>query len=237
MNLNVDYSKVYDDEKCKMHSEIFPNNIFMIIAGSTGCGKTNLMLNFLLGNVLHYNNVTLYTTTPYQKAYGFLNDFYNELKRTFKIPYEIITFYNANDEILDPAQLDSSKTHVVIFDDVMNEDQKVITDYFCRGRHNNVNVFYLCQSYHHLKKHGIRQNANIVVLFEQDEKTLKYFYETHISGDMSFEEFKKFCRDAWSKEHGYAVINLWEKPNFGRYVKNYATVFIPDKYLKIPNNT
>ena len=119
----------------------------------------------------------------------------------------------------------------------MNEDQKVMTDYFCRGRHNNVNAFYLCQSLHQLKKHGIRQNANIFTLFHQDKKTVKYFYETHISGDMGLEEFEKLCDKAWSKKHGYIVINIWEPPECGRYVLNYDTLYIPNKYIKIHRNT
>ena len=44
-----DYSKYYDKTTNKAnHATFFPKNIFCIIAGSTGCGKTNLLLNFLL---------------------------------------------------------------------------------------------------------------------------------------------------------------------------------------------
>ena len=36
---NVDYSKIYDEiygkDRCNKHASYFPNNIFMIIAGST----------------------------------------------------------------------------------------------------------------------------------------------------------------------------------------------------------
>ena len=74
----------------------------------------------------------------------------------------------------------------MIFDDIMNADQSVIKDYFCRGRHNSVNVFYLCQSLHKIQKYCVREKSNVFVLFHQDDKTLKYSYEIHISGDMEF---------------------------------------------------
>ena len=81
----------------------------------------------------------------------------------------------------------------------MLDDQTAIKKYFCSGRHNNVNVFYLVQSLHKIAKHCIRENANIFILFKQDDKTLKYFHETHISGDMDFKELKQFCDNAWMK--------------------------------------
>ena len=233
IDLNINYDKYCDSDKHKCHAEMFPNSIRMIIAGTSGCGKTNLMLNLLLGGVLEYNNIIIYTTTPYQEKYKFLRDCNSKSRKIYKINNDIIQFFSPEDTIMDPSQLDSNKTHLVIFDDVMNEKQKVMTDYFCRGRHNNVNVFYLCQSLHQIPKHGIRQNANIFILFPQDKKTLEYFYNTEITRDMEFEEFQNFCDDAWSKENGYAIINLWEKPESGKYMQNYEEIYIPNKYLKI----
>ena len=70
------------------------------------------------------------------------------------------------------------------------------------------------------------------ILFKQDDKTLKYFHETHISGDMYFEEFKLFCDRAWSKKHSFIVINFSDNAYCGRYWINYNKVYIPQKYIK-----
>ena len=227
-NRNIDYTKLLSKNTKKRHSEIFPSSIRMIIAGRSGCGKTNLMVNLLLSGDLEYDDIIVYTTTPYQDLYQFLQEFYSKLKNKYKTN-DIIKFYSPEDTIMNPSELDPNKTHIVIFDDVQGEQQKVMTDYFCRGRHNNINVFYLCQSFHKLKKHGIRQNANIFALFRQDRKTLKYFYDTEISSDMSFDEFKQFCDKAWINDSGYVIINLWEKPECGRYMQNYELVWVPNK--------
>ena len=234
------YKKIYGSSYNSKHHKIFPNHIRMIIAGSSGSGKTNLLMNFIMKNYIHYDNIMIYTTTSYQEAYRFLRDINTEMKR--QTTKDIATFHSPDDGIADPSELDNNKTHVLIFDDAMNEGQKVMTDYFTRGRHNNVNVFYLCQSLHQLKKHGIRQNANIFILFQQDKKTLKYFHDTHISGDMPFEEFEKICEDAWNKKHGYIVVNLWEDSECGRYLLNYERMYTPEKYTpekyrQIHNNT
>ena len=62
-------NKIYGTgEGKKQHSDIFPKNVFAIIAGSTGSGKTNLLMNFLFGGHLSYDKVMIYTTTEYQQV-------------------------------------------------------------------------------------------------------------------------------------------------------------------------
>ena len=125
----------------------------------------------------------------------------------------------------------------MVFDDVMLSDQTTIKEYFCKGRHNSASVFYLCQSLFKIAKHCIRDNANIFILFRQNDHTLKYFHNDVISGDMEFKEFKSFCDKCWSNKHGFAVINLWEDPYCGRYISNYELVYVPDQYMKRLNIT
>ena len=61
---------------------------------------------------------------------------------------KIAHFLDADEDIVDPSTLDKKQNHIMIIDDVMLKDKTQIKNYFCRGRHNNVNVFYLCQSLH-----------------------------------------------------------------------------------------
>jgi Cdc6-like AAA superfamily ATPase len=234
----TDYTKEFPQTRptCGLHSILFPKNIFCVIAGSTGSGKTNLMLNLLMKEeTLNYSHVYIYSSTLNQPAYEYLIKYYRDLEKLIlqetKHVVQIAHFFDADDEILNPSKLDKTKNHIMIFDDVMLNDQSVIKDYFCRGRHNNVNVFYLCQSLHKIAKHCIRENANMFILFKQDDKTLKYFHETHISGDMDFKEFKQFCDEAWRKKHGFVVINIWEESYCGRYWSNYNNIYIPKKYF------
>lgn len=233
----IDYSKYYSSSKNNNnHAPFFPKNIICVIAGSTGCGKTNLLINLLLRDgILDYGDVHIYSPTLHQGSYQYLKQCYqdkeNKIKAVYKLPIKIASFYDTDEEIIDPGQLNPNISHIMIFDDVMLKDQTKIKDYFCRGRHNNVNMFYLCQSLYKITKHCIRENANFFILFRQDEKTLKYFHETHITGDMDFKEFKEFCDNAWSKKHGFVAINLWEDPYCGRYLKNNFEIYVPKKYI------
>ena len=186
---------------------------------------------------LNYRDVYIYSPTIHQPAYVYLRKSYEAMERFMenktKQPVKIANFFDPSDEkttLLDPIELDKNQNHVMVFDDVMLEDQTMIKKYFCSGRHNNVNVFYLVQSLHKIAKHCIRENANMFILFKQDDRALKYFYETHLSGDMDFKEFKQFCDDAWTKKHGFVVINLWDNAYCGRFWNNYTHIYIPSRY-------
>jgi hypothetical protein len=164
-----------------------------------------------------------------REYYGTLE---KQIQRELNQSIQIAHFFEADNEIQNPSELDRNKNHVMIFDDVMMEHQDIIKKYFCQGRHNNINIFYLCQSLHKIAKHCIRDNANVFILFRQDGKTLKYFHETHISGDMDFAEFKQFCDAAWKKKHGFVVINIWDEAFCGRYWANYNSIYIPKKFTQ-----
>ena len=231
----IDFSKMYNSDNKSFHSSFFPKNIMAVIAGKTGSGKTQLLINLLIQEgILNYSFVHIYSPTLYQDAYVFLRKYYEELSH-----YILVTtgktvmighFHSSDDEIVDPSKLDKNYHHIMVFDDVMLEDQFIIRDYFCRGRHNNISCFYLVQSLHKIAKHCIRDNCNVFILFQQDNKTLKYFYETHIC-DMSWDEFRKFCCTAWKKKHGFITINLFDESQSGRYLDNYKSIYIPNKYL------
>jgi len=239
----IDYSKEYIKKPTVgKHSALFPKNIFCVIAGATGCGKTMLLTNLLRQpGTLDFRDVYIYCPTIYQDAYNNLKKYYEGQEKASELKYKQITnketsikyahFFDTDENIKDPKELDSQVNHIIVFDDVMLKNQKIIKEYFCTGRHNNVNVFYLVQSLHKIQKHCIRENANVFILFKQRDKTLEYFYEDVISGDMDFKEFKQFCYKAWEQPHGFVVINLWDEARYGRYWSNYTDVYTPKAYL------
>ncbi|KAF0716988.1 tigger transposable element-derived protein 4-like, partial [Aphis craccivora] len=63
----------------------------------------------------------------------------------------------------------------------INERQGVCRSIFSRGRHNLIDC-YLAQ----IPKQLLRDNANLIVLFKQDETNSKHVYMEHYSGDMSY---------------------------------------------------
>ena len=89
--------------------------------------------------------------------------------------------------------------------------------YYARGRHSNVDCFYLAQNYFKLPRQTIRENANFICLFPQDLKILNHIFDDHVGSDMTKEDFRQVCKTAWEKLHGFIIIDLSIKKNNGKY--------------------
>ena len=99
----------------------------------------------------------------------------------------------------------------------MLERQNKCESYYTRGRHSNVDCFYLSQNYFRLPRQTIRENANFICLFRQDLKNINHIYSDHVSSDMTKEEFRELCNKSWNKPHGFLVVDLSSKKNSGKY--------------------
>jgi hypothetical protein len=62
-------------------------------------------------------------------------------------------------------------------------NQAPIGNYFVYGRHNNINIIYLAQSYFQLPKKSIRDNANYLILFPLGKSDINSLYRTVTSAD------------------------------------------------------
>lgn len=199
------------------HGELLPNNIRCIISGPSNCGKTNVMFNLLFErNGLHFENIYVFSKSLYQPKYVFLEKVLSE------IPMIGYYAFSENEEV--PHPNDVKPNSIMIFDDVACEHQNNITNYFTMGRHNNIDVFYLCQTYSRIPKQLIRDNTNVIIVFCQDELNLKHIYNDHVNTDMKFDKFKEMCGKAWSlHKKGFFVINKECDLNRGRYRAGFDT--------------
>lgn len=206
--LNVNNFDIKSDKKSTKHSELLPNSIRCIICGPSNCGKTNVMISLLTdSNGLKFENVYVYSKSLHQPKYKFLQEC---LSRVKGIKYFT---YNENHDIVKPK--DAKRNSIFIFDDVACDKQDCMREYFSMGRHNYVDCFYLCQTYTRIPKHLIRDNANFLIIFKQDELNLKHIFDDHVNMDMSFNDFKKLCMHCWKNKFGFVVID--KESDNGRY--------------------
>ena len=137
-------------------------------------------------------------------------------------------FFETADDVPDPEDLDANKNNLMIFDDLQLTKQNKCENYYIRGRHSNVDCFYLAQNYFLLPRKTIRENTNFICLFPQDDKNVDHIYRHHVSSGMKKEEFKKFCKHCWSQPRGFAVIDLSSKKDYGKYRSGFDNFYIPD---------
>lgn len=105
------------------------------------------------------------------------------------------------------------------------ENQINIRNYFSMGRHKHIDCFYLCQTYSKIPKQLLRDNANFLIIFKQDDVNLKHIYEEHVSSDMSWNQFKKICNTVWREPYNFVSICKDSSVSNGRYRQNLDSFF------------
>lgn len=196
------------------HGPLLSPTIRCIIAGPSNCGKTNVILSLLEHkNGLCYENVYIYSKSLNQPKYKYLKELLRPIKGM-----GCYTFSD-NENIIPPTEV--KQNSIFIFDDVSCDKQNVIRAYFSMGRHSGVDCFYLTQTYTCVPKHLLRDNANMLVLFKQDDLNLEHVYKDHVNTDMKFDQFKKICSLCWKDKYGFLVIVKDSEIDAGRYRKGF----------------
>lgn len=212
---NVEKKVFSNDKPHYRHSVLLPNTIRCIICGPSNCGKTNVIISLIENpNGLRFENVYIYSKSLHQPKYVYLKQLLG------KIPKIGCYLFSTNESVI---SLDEVKPNsIFIFDDVICGKQNNIRSYFCMGRHKEIDCFYLSQSYSHIQKHLIRDNANVLVLFKQDDMNLKHiFNDFGLSSDMPFQMFKSLCENCWKEQYGFVVIDSERDKNNGKYRKGF----------------
>lgn len=205
-NMDMD-TAIQEREK---NGPLLPSSIRALICGPSGVGKTNLIYCLLTDvNGVRFENLYLYSKSLFQPKY-------TQLEKVMSALPEINYFKFSNtNEVVPPDEVKNNS--VFVFDDVICEEQKTIREYYSMGRHKGIDCFYLSQTYTKVPKHLIRDNANLIILFKQDELNLKHVYDDHVSPDMVYDEFKKLCRLCWRNKYDFVTIDKERPINKGRY--------------------
>lgn len=213
---NADFTQ----KKIPRHSTLLPNTIRALIVGPSNCGKTNVMLSLIESpNGLKFHNIYIYSKYLYQPKYEYLKKLIS-----FVNGMGLYTF-SSNDDVMKPEEIKPNS--VMIFDDVACDKQNNIKIYFSMGRHKHVDSFYLCQTYTRIPKHLVRDNANMIIMFKQDDLNLKHIYNDHVGSDMNIDDFKEMCRECWKEKYGFLTISKDDEIDSGRYRKGFDIFIQP----------
>lgn len=210
--------------KKKRHGSLLPNTVRALICGPSNCGKTNILLALITHpNGLRFKNVYVYSKSLNQPKYQFLERLLKSVEDMGYFPF------HENEQVIKPENAKANS--IMIFDDIASENQDNMRNFFSMGRHWDIDSFYLCQTYARIPKHLIRDNANFLVIFQQDELNLKHIYNDHVNTDMSFTKFKQLCASCWNDNvYGFIVISKDDKLTGGRYRNGF------DRFIHINND-
>ena len=101
---------------------------------------------------------------------------------------------------------------IIVFDDILGSSHsRFIDQFFIRGRHNNLDIYYLSQSYFDLPMRTIRNNSNKIILFNQTLKHIEHIYRDVAGYDMNYGEIEELCRKLWEEDYNYVYIDRSKK--------------------------
>ena len=123
--------------------------------------------------------------------------------------------YKTNNEI---KPTNKYKGSIVIFDDMLGaKNSSQIDEFFTRGRHEDLDVYYISQSYFALPRQSIRNNSDRLILFKQTLRDVQSMYYDIGAYDMKYDEFKEMCHKAWDEKYNYLCIDVTTNKNEGKY--------------------
>ena len=98
-----------------------------------------------------------------------------------------------------------------------SKNSSQIDGFFTRGRHEDLDVYYISQSNFALPRQSIRNNSDRLILFKQTLRDVQSMYYDIGAYDMKYDEFKERCCKAWSEKFNYLCIDMTKNKNEGRY--------------------
>ena len=129
-------------------------------------------------------------------------------------PNQYLNFRTSNEF----KPINKYKGSVVIFVDMLGvRNSSQIDEFFTRGRHEDLDVFYISQSYFALPRQSIRKNSDRLILFKQTLRDVHSMYYDIGAFDMKYDEFNEMCHKAWSERFNYLCIDLVKNKNEGKY--------------------
>ena len=72
-------------------------------------------------------------------------------------------------------------------------------NFFTKGRHEDLDVFYISMNYFSLPRQSIRNNSDRLTLYKQTVGDVQTKYYDIGAYDMNYDEFKEMCHKAWSE--------------------------------------
>ena len=151
-------------ENSKKINNIFDEDFRLLIAGESGCGKTNTLMHILRQPLVYYDKIYIYSPNLHQEKIQDFKDLMDSISK--KIGYPVLEVSGPED-IKNTTEYSSDNRKIVVFDDVINAPEKIqkkIANHWTDGRHHGISPIYLSQSYYDTPK-KLRLNCSNMILY------------------------------------------------------------------------
>lgn len=189
----------------------------MIIAGNSGSGKTQTLLNLLYNMPDTWDNIWYITKNKDEPLLNFLDD---------KLKDDGLIIDEGLESLPDLDQMDKERNNLIILDDLVNEplkQQRPIGDYFIRARKKNCSLCYISQSFYGVPK-LIRDNITHLIIKQVSSMKNLTMICRECSLGLDKKDLKKIYDDATLTKQDFLLLDLDAEPNM-RFRKNLDSVY------------
>jgi len=190
----------------------------MIIAGNSGSGKTQTLLNLLYNMPNTFEKIFIVTKCKAEPLYEFLED---------KLGEDGLSIKEGISELPDVDSLDKTQNNLIVLDDLVNESakaQRPIADYFIRARKKNASIIYISQSFYAVPK-LIRDNISYLIIKQVSSMKNLTMICRECSLGIDKKQLKKIYDDATQSKQDFLLIDL-EGEKDERFRKNLDEIFV-----------
>lgn len=173
----------------------------MIISGPSGAGKTNFLLNLICSMDNTFYRIIICVKNKAEPLYEMIEEKLNSGKTKQIEIYE-------DGEV--PKLPDDKKNRLIVFDDLLYDNQSEIKQYFIRGRKKGFSCIYLTQSYFKTPK-DLRLQCNYIVLGRNVLKRDLNIILQEIASNLSLDELQKYYNEATKEPLNCLLIDLVQR--------------------------
>ena len=176
-------------ENSKKLNNIFDEDFRLLIAGESGCGKTNTLMHILRQPLVYYDKIYIYSPNRHQDKIQDFKDIMDSISK--KVGYPVLELHGP-DEIKNTNEYFSDNRKIVVFDNAPEKIQNKIANHWTDGRHHGISPIYLSQSYYDTPK-KLRLNCSNMILYPPTTKNHKdLIAKENMIDTRAFDELKPF---------------------------------------------
>lgn len=175
-----------------------------ILLGSSGSGKSNLLIDFLKKSPHVYSQLHLCAHQPDQPLYHYLRD---------KLEGFITMYDESNPPLVENVK--KQGVQLVVFDDFSNNQrfcQDYVVPWFIKGRHKNCTVLFLAHAFHAgVPKMARLSNEVLMILKSPSKADLKSVLRDMPISGVSDDQLWSFYQQTSKKKGQMLLINTLDQ--------------------------
>ena len=185
----------------------------ILIIGSSGSEKTNLLIN-LIENQPDIDKIYLYAKDPYESKYQYLINKRESVGiNHFNDPKAFIEYSNDMHDVyknIDDYNPDKENKILIVFDDMIADIihnkklNSIVTKLFIRGRKLNISLVFITQSYFKVPKDVRLNTSHFFIAKIPNKRELQQIAINH-SSDINTKDFTNIYRECTAEPYSFLV--------------------------------